>query len=377
MKIGILCYPTSGGSGVVATELGSALATRGHEVHVISYRLPFRIRPASDRLHFHKVEIPVYPLFEYPSYGLAAAAFMAKVVEERALDLLHVHYAYPHAVSAYLARRMTGRRDLPIVTTLHGTDIALVRQDESFASLTRFGILESDAVTAVSAFLRSTTRSWFGIRKPIEVIPNFVDTDRFQPRKRGPEDRCTIVHVSNFRPVKRSLDAVRALGLLRRKVDARLRMIGTGPELEAARALAGKLRVAGAVEFLGEEKHIERELARADLLLSTSEFEGFGLAPLEAMACGVPVVATRAGGITEVVEEGSTGLVVDVGDVEGMAERMSEIMLDRALARRLGAAARERAVRVFSAPRVVPKYERLYGRLLRAAGRAGEVSAHA
>jgi N-acetyl-alpha-D-glucosaminyl L-malate synthase BshA len=377
MKIGILCYPTSGGSGVVATELGAALAARGHEVHVISYRLPFRIRPSSDRLHFHQVEIPVYPLFEYPSYGLAAAALMAKVVEERALDLLHVHYAYPHAVSAYLARRMTGRRNLPIVTTLHGTDIALVRQDESFASLTRFGILESDAVTAVSAFLRETTRSWFEIRKPIEVIPNFVDTDRFRPRTRARADRATIVHISNFRPVKRSLDAVRALALLRRTVDARLRMIGTGPELGAARALARKLRVAGAVEFLGEERHIERELARADLLLSTSEFEGFGLAPLEAMACGVPVVATKAGGIAEVVEDGVTGRMVDVADVEGMAARMAEFLGDRTLARRTGAAARDRAVRVFSAPRVVPKYERLYARLLRDAGCREEVSAHA
>jgi len=298
-------------------------------------------------------------------------------VEERALDLLHVHYAYPHAVSAYLARLMTGRKNLPIVTTLHGTDIALVRQDESFASLTRFGIVESDAITAVSSFLRSTTRSWFGIRKPIEVIPNFVDTDRFRPRDRTSGDKGTIVHVSNFRPVKRSLDAIRALGLLRRKVDARLRMIGTGPELDEARALAGKLRVANAVEFLGEEKHIERELARADLLLSTSEFEGFGLAPLEAMACGVPVVATRAGGIAEVVEEGSTGLLVDVGDVEGLAQRMSELLTDGAMARKMGIAARDRAVRVFGTPRVVPKYERLYAKLLRSAGRREEVTAHA
>src|SRR5262245_47990653 len=181
MKIGVLCYPTSGGSGVVATELGAALAARGHEVHVVSYRKPFRIGPVSDRFFFHKVEVPEYPLFEFPSYGLAAAALMAKVVDERGLDILHVHYAYPHAVSAYLARRMSSRPSLKIVTTLHGTDIMLVRQDESFASLTRFGILESDAVTAVSSFLASVTREWFDIRKPIDVVPNFVDPQRFTP----------------------------------------------------------------------------------------------------------------------------------------------------------------------------------------------------
>ena len=369
MRIGVLCYPTSGGSGVVATELGAALAARGHEVHVVSYRLPFRIGPASDRYHFHKVEIPVYPLFEFPSYGLAAAARMAKVVDEHGLDILHVHYAYPHAVSAYLARRMSGRRNLKIVTTLHGTDIALVRQDESFASLTKFGILESDAVTAVSAFLRRTTRTWFDLRKPIEVIPNFVDSKRFKPagvREPGP---FRIVHVSNFRPVKRSLDAVKAFRIVAQKHDARLKMIGVGPEVKEAKALARRLRVADRIEFTGEERQVETALASSDLLLSTSEFEGFGLAPLEAMAVGLPVVATRAGGISEVVEEGVTARLAEVGDVEGLALHIRDLIEKPLLARRMGAAGRRRAIREFGIERIVPRYEAVYERLARAATR--------
>jgi N-acetyl-alpha-D-glucosaminyl L-malate synthase BshA len=372
MKLGILCYPTSGGSGVVATELGAALAGRGHEVHVVSYRKPFRIGPVSDRFFFHKVEIPIYPLFEFPSYGLAAAAHMAKVIDEHALDILHVHYAYPHAVSAYLARRMSRRPSLKIVTTLHGTDIMLVREDETFSSLTRFGILESDAVTAVSSFLTGVTREWFDIRKPIDVVPNFVDPNRFQPvsaREPGP---MRIVHVSNFRPVKRSLDAIRAFGVLRRTHEAKLKMIGVGPEAKAARALARKLGVAADVEFAGEDRRIERVLASSDLLLSTSEFEGFGLAPLEAMAAGLPVVATRAGGISEVVRNGVTGRLADVGDVEGLAAHIRRF-IDRPLeARRFGEAGRRRAVRNFGLDRVVPLYEKIYERISRR-----EAAAHA
>lgn len=372
MRIGVLCYPTSGGSGVVATELGAALASRGHEVHVISYRKPFRIGPVSDRFHFHKVEIPVYPLFEYPSYGLAAAALMAKVIDEQELDILHVHYAYPHAVSAYLARRMAHRPNLKIVTTLHGTDIMLVREDESFASLTRFGILESDAVTAVSAFLTQVTREWFDIRKPIDVIPNFVDPERFRPVSKRTSGPFRIVHVSNFRPVKRPLDAIKAFCILRLSHDARLKMVGVGPELKAARALARKLGVHPYVEFAGEERNIERVLADSDLLLSTSEFEGFGLAPLEAMAAGLPVVATRAGGIAEVVVEGETGRLAEVGDVEGLATRIRYLIDKPLVARRFGTAGRRRAIRKFGLDRIVPQYERVYERLARR-----EAAAHA
>ena len=370
MKIGVLCYPTSGGSGVVATELGAALAARGHEVHVVSYRKPFRFGPVSDRFHFHKVEIPVYPLFEFPSYGLAAAAHLARVVDEHGLDILHVHYAYPHAVSAYLARRMSRRPQLKIVTTLHGTDIMLVREDESFASLTRFGILESDAVTAVSAFLRDTTRAWFGIRKPIEVVPNFVDSARFRPAGARTPGPFRIVHVSNFRPVKRPLDAIKAFCILRLHHEAKLKMVGVGPEVKAARALARKLGVHRDVEFAGEERQIERILADSDLLLSTSEFEGFGLAPLEAMAAGLPVVATRAGGISEVVADGETGRLADVGDVEGLAAQIRKLIEKPLAARRMGEAGRRRAVRKFGLDRVVPMYERIYERLARGAARA-------
>ncbi|HEU4338691.1 MAG TPA: N-acetyl-alpha-D-glucosaminyl L-malate synthase BshA [Planctomycetota bacterium] len=366
MKLGILCYPTSGGSGVVATELGAALAARGHEVHVVSYRKPFRaVGPASDRFHFHKVELPVYPLFEYPSYGLAAAALMARVADEAGLDVLHVHYAYPHAVSAYLARRMSRRRGLKIVTTLHGTDIMLVREDESFASLTRFGILESDAVTAVSAFLRDTTRTWFDIRKRIDVIPNFVDALRFKPAGARAPGPFRIVHVSNFRPVKRPLDAVKAFCILRKSHEAKLRMIGVGPEQRTARALARKLGVLADIEFTGEERQVERLLAESDALLSTSEFEGFGLAPLEAMAAGLPVVATKAGGISEVVKDGVTGRLADVGDVEGLAGLLGDLIDNPLLARRQGEAGRKRAAREFGLERVVPLYEAVYQRLAR------------
>ncbi|MBI4566559.1 MAG: N-acetyl-alpha-D-glucosaminyl L-malate synthase BshA [Planctomycetes bacterium] len=373
MRIGILCYPTSGGSGVVATEMGAALAERGHEVHIISYRPPFRIRPASDRFHFHRVEIPQYPLFEYPSYGMAAACAIAQVLELNPLDILHAHYAYPHAVSAYLAQRMTGRTPFRVVTTLHGTDIMLVRQDDSFSCMTRFGILQSDAVTAVSEFLRGCTQSWFGVQKPIEVIPNFIDPSRFRPRRSHRRRReRRIVHVSNFRPVKRSEDALRAFYLVRRRAAARLQMIGTGPELDALRALARRLGIAEHVEFMGESRHIEHVLAQADLLLSTSEFEGFGLAPLEAMSCGLPVVATRAGGIREVVEEGRTGYLTAVGDVEGLAERMIALLDDASLARKFGCEGRARACDLFSRDRVLPRYERVYETVNAAAAPAVE-----
>lgn len=367
MQIGILCYPTSGGSGVVATEMGAALARRGHEVHVVSYRPPFRHRPDVDRFHFHQVDIPRYPLFEYPSYGLAAACTLATVIERHGLDILHVHYAYPHAASAHLAREMTGRSSLRLVTTLHGTDITLVRQDESFASLTRFGIERSDAVTAVSGFLSQSTAAWLGCVREIDVIPNFVDTGRFRPgpaRRRGP---LRIIHVSNFRPVKRSLDAVRTLFLVRRKRPAVLTLVGTGPEIDPARELVVRLGLEDHVAFTGEVPDIERALASADVLLSTSEFEGFGLAALEAMACGLPVVATRNGGSAEVVDDGVTGTLADVGDVDALASALLDLASDRGAARRLGEAGRRRAEETFHPSKILPKYEAVYDRLLQGA----------
>jgi N-acetyl-alpha-D-glucosaminyl L-malate synthase BshA len=354
MKIGILCYPTSGGSGVIAAELGMVLASREHEVHLFSYKPPFRLRPAHPRFLWHEITIPKYPLFEYPSYGMAAACKVAEVD----LDLLHVHYAYPHAVAAFLAKEMADRR-LRTVTTLHGTDILLVGQDASFARATKFGLERSDAVTAVSRYLREKTRSWFEGCPPIEVIPDFVDTRRFTPaRRRG----RTVVHVSNFRPVKRTADAIRAFYLARRRCEAKLVLVGSGPEQEAVRELARKLGIAEDVTFAGEEPDIHRRLRGAACLLSTSEFEGFGMAPLEAMACGVPVVATDSGGVREVVSEASAR-IAPVGDVEALGAHVAEIVENPEIGSAMGAAGRRRAEESFDVDRVVPLYESLYKRV--------------
>ena len=354
MRIGLLAYPTSGGSGVIAAELGMALAARGHEIHLFSYKTPFRLRPTGERFRWHEISIPQYPLFEYPSYGMAAACKVAEVE----LDLLHVHYAYPHAVSAFLAKEMSGRR-LRTVTTLHGTDILLVGQDASFARATRFGLERSDAVTAVSRFLGEKTRSWFETTPAIEVIPDFVDTRRFSPGRRRTR---AIVHVSNFRAVKRTADAVRTFYLVRKKCDASLILVGAGPEQDSVRELARKLGVAKDVTFAGEEPDVQKRLRGAACLLSTSEFEGFGMAPLEAMACGVPVVTTDSGGVTEVVSE-SCARVAPVGDVEALAGHVAEIVKDPALGRAMGAAGRRRAEESFDVDRVVPLYESLYKRV--------------
>lgn len=355
MRIGLLCYPTSGGSGVVAAELGMSLAARGHDVHLFSYRPPFRARPHPGGFTWHEIRIPQYPLFEYPSYGMAAACRVAEVP----LDLLHAHYAYPHAVSAHLAREMSGG-GLRTVTTLHGTDILLAAQDASFARATRFGLERSNAVTAVSRFLREKTAAWFGPGRPVVVIPDFVDTRRFLPARRTSR---TVVHVSNFRAVKRTADAVRAFHLLRRRTPAELLLVGKGPEEEAVRALADRLGVLPHVRFAGEEPDVARHLRGAGLLLSTSEFEGFGLAVLEAMSCGVPVVATDSGGVGEVVTRACARLH-PVGDVEGLASSAAEILGDRDLARAMGAAGRRRAEERFDVEGVVSRYEALYERVM-------------
>lgn len=355
MKIGILCYPTSGGSGVIASELGMALAARGHDVHLFSYRSPFRLRPHSDRFQWHEISIPQYPLFEYPSYGMAAACRVADID----LDVLHCHYAYPHAVSAFLAKEMTGQK-LRTVTTLHGTDILLVGQDASFTRATKFGLERSDAITAVSAFLRDKTLSWFDVSPKIEVIPDFVDARRFTPGP-GPREN-TIVHVSNFRPVKRTADAIRAFYLIRRRVPATLVLVGGGPEKEAVRDLAGRLGILSSVRFIGEDPEVETHLQHASLLLSTSEFEGFGMSVLEAMASGVPVVSTESGGVSEVLSE-SCGRTAAVGDVEALAAAAVQILKDGNLARSMGESGRRRAEEMFDVDRVVPQYEALYERV--------------
>jgi len=373
MKIGLTCYPTSGGSGIVATELGRALAVRGHEIHFICYAEPFRYPGGDDRVAWHRVTIPQYPLYEYPSYGLSVACWMVQIARDHALDLFHVHYAYPHAVSGFLARQMLGPRAPRLVTTLHGTDVRLVGQDAAYRELIRFGIEQSDGVTAVSAFLEAETRAQLGLARPIEVIPNFINPALFTPARRdaavrrlwASEDERLVVHVSNFRPVKRVLDTVAAFARLAQAVPARLLLAGTGPDLPAAVRRAEELGLAGRVTVLGESRAIQDVIAQADLVMLSSESEGFGMVALEAMACGVPVVGTRCGGLEEVVSDGVDGFLVAVGDVPALAARAVEILADPGRLCRMGAAARARALERFHVDRIVPRYEAHYEAVLR------------
>ncbi len=373
MRIGITCHPTYGGSGAVATELGLELAARGHEVHFISYEQPFRLVGFRERVYFHEVEMDQYPLFEHPPYSLALAVSIHEVAETHGLDLVHVHYAIPHAASAWIAREMLGGSPGPaIVTTLHGTDITLVGQHPSFQSITRFSILRSDGLTAVSRYLRDETEANFGVpAERIEVIPNFIDPDRYrrdlEPCHRAtlaPRGEKIVMHVSNFRAVKRVEDVVRIFAGIRRSVVARLVMVGDGPERPRAQAAAREEGVEDDVIFLGKHTAVEELLACADLFLLPSTSESFGLAALEAMACGVPVVASQVGGLPEVVEEGVTGHLLPVGDVEGMARAGIRLLEDEAAWDTASRGARARAVERFSADRVVREYEAYYRRIL-------------
>ena len=306
MKIGITCYPTYGGSGIVATELGLELAARGHEIHFITYANPIRLEQGLPRIHYHEVEVSTYPLFQFPPYCLALASRMADVAETYSLDLLHVHYAIPHSVAAMLARQMSKRR-LPFVTTLHGTDITLVGADPSYFAITKFSIENSDGVTAISENLRQSTVNVFNIQRPIRVISNFVNCDTYQPQPERRPQQKTLLHISNFRAVKRVTDCVRILGEVRREVDAHLWMAGDGPERGPAERLARELALERHITFLGKQDHVERLIPQAHVLLLPSEMESFGLVALEAMACGVPPVATRVGGVPELVTHGVDG----------------------------------------------------------------------
>jgi L-malate glycosyltransferase len=373
VRIGITCHPTYGGSGAVATELGLELAARGHEVHFISYEQPFRLVGFRERVYFHEVEMDQYPLFEHPPYSLALAVSIHEVAETHGLDLVHVHYAIPHAASAWIAREMLGGSPGPaIVTTLHGTDITLVGQHPSFQSITRFSILRSDGLTAVSRYLRDETEANFGVPvERIEVIPNFIDPERYrrdlEPCHRAtlaPRGEKIVMHVSNFRAVKRVEDVVRIFAGIRRSVVARLVMVGDGPERPRAQAAAREEGVEDDVIFLGKHTAVEELLACADLFLLPSTSESFGLAALEAMACGVPVVASQVGGLPEVVEEGVTGHLLPVGDVEGMARAGIRLLEDEAAWDTASRGARARAVERFSADRVVREYEAYYRRIL-------------
>jgi L-malate glycosyltransferase len=369
MKIGITCYPTYGGSGVVATELGLALADRGDEIHFISYDLPSRLALPRSRVYFHEVLAPTYPLFVSPPYTLALATKMAEVAEHAHLDLLHVHYALPHAISAILAREMSvgnGVR-LKVVTTLHGTDITIVGQDRSYLPITRWGIEQSDNVTAVSRYLTEMTVRELGVRRSVETIPNFIDPKRYRPDGASSfaktlvhDGEAAVIHVSNFRPVKRIRDVLATFDRIRQKMPARLLLIGDGPERSMAERVARQRGFEDRATFLGNVAAIETVLPVAKVMLLPSDSESFGLAALEAMACGVPVVGTSAGGLPEVVEEGVCGFLRPVGDVEGMAEAALSLLQDPERWRLFSSEARRIAVEEFPTDEIVSRYRRLY-----------------
>jgi N-acetyl-alpha-D-glucosaminyl L-malate synthase BshA len=385
-KIGITCYPTYGGSGVVATELGIELAARGHEVHFITSSTPFRLNGREANIHFHEVEVFRYPLFEHPPYDLALATRMAEVAEFYSLDLLHVHYAIPHSLSALLARQMietqqdaARRRYLPFITTLHGTDITLVGLDRSYLPITQFGIEQSDGVTAISSYLRDRTREAFNIQGEIEVIRNFVNCDVYvrvptkvaamRPRYAQPNEKL-LVHLSNFRPVKRILDVIEVFARVSQALPARLMLIGDGPDRSAAEHLALRLGVQDRIHFLGKQDNVNELLPLADLMLMPSEMESFGLAALEAMACSVPTIATRVGGVPELIRDspdepgGPNGLLFPLGDIEGMANAAIALLCDEPRLAAMSASARKTASDHFCSTRIIPLYEQYYERVL-------------
>jgi N-acetyl-alpha-D-glucosaminyl L-malate synthase BshA len=375
MKIGITCYPTYGGSGVVATELGIELAARGHEIHFITYSQPFRLTGREGNIFFHEVAVSNYPLFEHPPYDLALATRMAEVAEFYSLDLLHVHYAIPHSVSALLARQMLASRGLhlPFITTLHGTDITLIGLDRSYLPITKFGIEQSDGVTAISSYLRDRTREAFGIDSEIEVIRNFVNCDVYirnpelvaamRPRFAQPQERL-LVHLSNFRPVKRIQDVVEVFARVAAAMPARLMLIGDGPDRSVAEYLARQHNIQDRIHFVGKQDNVNELLPLADLMLMPSEMESFGLAALEAMACGVPVIATNVGGVPELIHNGQNGLLFEVGDVDSMASAAIELLRDEDKLKKMAREGRKTAQDHFCASRVIPLYESYYDRVL-------------
>jgi len=371
MRIGISCYPTYGGSGIVATELAMALAGGGDEVHVISYALPSRLSFLNSRTFFHEVVTPTYPLFDnYPPYSLALSTKMVEVARHAPLDVMHVHYAIPNAVSAVMAREIVSPQPLPIVTTLHGTDVTLVGNDPNYLETTRWGILQSDAVTAVSESLRRTTVEQLGISNEIDVVPNFIDPARYEAARNGPGARRwgkpgerLLLHISNFRPVKRVMDVIGIFERLVRKIPSRLILVGDGPDRGKVEQYCREHHICGSITFIGSLPLIEEVLVGADLFLLPSESESFGLAALEAMSCEVPVITTDAGGLPEVVVNGETGYLCPVGDVEGMAAAALRLLSDEDLRRRFGEAGRRRAVEQFSQEAIVRRYRAIYQRV--------------
>ena len=366
MKIGLTCQPSAGGSGILATELGMALAGRGHEIHFVTSEPPFRLKGYHENIFSHYVDTVSYPLFRSPPYSLSLASKISEVAEEHDIELWHVHYAIPNAASAILAREMLPEdKKFALVTTLHGTDITLVGSDPSFFRITKFSMERSCVVTAVSNWLAEETQREFNLSRPVRTIYNFLDANKFNgnavKRCQFAEDHEKIImHISNFRPVKRVTDVVRAFKRILDEVDARLVMVGEGPERMAAVGVARQLGVQDKIKYLGNYEDIENIIPCADLIFQPSEHESFGLVPLEAMACGLPVVTTNSGGIVEVVTQGETGYLCEVGDIECMARDAIKILSNPEHAREMGEKGRARALTVFDRDLIVGQYEALY-----------------
>lgn len=375
MKIGIVCYPTYGGSGVLATELGRALAERGHQIHFITYDVPMRLEQFQDNVYYHEVDVPNYPLFEFQMYSLALTGKIVEIVRYEKLDILHVHYAIPHAISGFLAKEILSLmhcNDIKLVTTLHGTDITLIGLEPNFSPLVKFSILKSDAVTAVSRFLKERTIAQFQVEEEkINVIYNFVDTNIYRRHQNckfrehiAAEDEFILMHISNFRPIKRVPDTVRILHEVRKYIPAKLVLVGDGPQRTETEILARELGLYEHVKFLGKQSALPQLLSIADLFLLPSQSESFGLAALEAMSCEVPVIATSVGGLPEVVVHGETGYLAEIGDVERMARYAIELLQYPRKLRSFAQNARKRAVELFDKSVIVPQYEQLYSEIL-------------
>jgi len=371
MKIGIVCYPVKGGSGVVASELGLALSELGHEIHFFSYALPFRLTGFAANFIFHEVEVSNYPLFKYPPYTLSLATRLVEETKRVGLDIIHVHYAIPHAISGYLAKQILGKNAPKLITTLHGTDITLVGQHPSFYEVTKFSMEVSDGLTTVSDYIVDRTKESFGIKKEIKVIPNFVDINRFKPDQDGCDrsefarpDEKIVVHMSNYRPVKNTADVIRIFDTINRRLPAKLILVGDGPDAPNILSMASEMGLKEKVIFLGGQDIVESVLCKADLFLLPSASEAFGLAALEAMACGVPVVGTIVGGLPELVIDGQTGFLEPIGDVGAMSRRSIEILTDHELHEKLSRNAREVTIRKFTTERIVGEYQDFYRRIL-------------
>jgi N-acetyl-alpha-D-glucosaminyl L-malate synthase BshA len=368
MNIGIVCYPTFGGSGVLATELGKALADKGHNIHFITYQQPVRLTGFSANIFYHEVRVPTYPLFDYPPYETALASTMVDVIRNNHLDLLHVHYAIPHAAAAYMAKKILEEegRSIPVITTLHGTDITLVGRDKTYAPVVAFSINQSDAITAVSNNLRKETYSTFTIEKEIEVIYNFVDVARFDKKPIdafrkviAPQGERILMHASNFRKIKRVQDVIRVFHNVNKEKPSKLLLVGDGPERPMAEELARELGICDDVRFVGKQQDMEEIFAVTDLFLLPSEYESFGLAALEAMAAGAAVVSTNAGGLPEVIEQGVCGYMADIGDVQAMSNYALDILKDDDRLAMFKDAAKTQAKK-FDIHNIIPEYEKLY-----------------